>query len=194
MLRHGCSKDASRSRRSNRVANHKQAREKVRRLVGVTACKRMSFRFVLFEYLIQWRARLREKKKEITRIFNGASSGRRPLWGFIFQTTCRWLRPGRFVSWSTEGVATPSQGVRDSRDSGLKIHGPYGWFWGKCTRFCCHFAVSCGPLVVYQRAANDQTGNQVKDEEFLFYEKEFFLCIAHPTAGHRSPRVHLAPV
>ena len=25
-----------------------------------------------------------------------------------------------------EGVATPSQGVRDSRDSGLKIHGPYG--------------------------------------------------------------------
>ena len=25
-----------------------------------------------------------------------------------------------------EGVATPSQGVRDPRDSGLKIHGPYG--------------------------------------------------------------------
>ena len=27
---------------------------------------------------------------------------------------------------SHEGVATPSQGVRDSCDSGLKIHGPYG--------------------------------------------------------------------
>ena len=45
-----------------------------------------------------------------------------------------------------EGVATPSQGVRDSRDSGLKIHGPYGWFSGKCTRFCTHFGLSCGPL------------------------------------------------
>ena len=32
------------------------------------------------------------------------------------------LRPKR----AAEGVATPSQGVRDSRDSGLKIHGPYG--------------------------------------------------------------------
>ena len=45
-----------------------------------------------------------------------------------------------------EGVATPSQCVRDSRDSGLKIHGPYGWFSGKCTRFCTHFGLSCGPL------------------------------------------------
>ena len=40
----------------------------------------------------------------------------------------------------SEGVATPFQGIRDSRDSGLKTHGPYGKFLGKCTRFCTHFA------------------------------------------------------
>ena len=47
---------------------------------------------------------------------------------------------------TSEGVSTPSDGVRDSIDSGLKIPQGYGGFWFKCTRFCSHFGLSGDPL------------------------------------------------
>ena len=68
---------------------------------------------------------------------------------------------------SNEGVATPSQGVQDSRDSGLKIHGPYEWFSGKCTRFCTHFGLSCGPLGIKHSSHSIRAERPVKIHIFI---------------------------